>query len=42
MTLGDLVDYVLEYNEIHGEGDRSAGSSGTRDATQADWDRFWR
>ena len=46
MTIGEVVDYVYEYNEIHkAEGDGKSGSERRGDtrrkATQADWDQFW-
>lgn len=41
MEVGQIVDYVLEWNEIH-DPERNAGNgAGGREATQADWDAFW-
>lgn len=50
MELGQLVDYVIEYNELHDLGSADPGKTGKaekntppkkRKATQADWDAFW-
>lgn len=49
MELGQVVDFVLEYNELHNVESRSDGSvkekekkePTKRKATQADWDAFW-
>lgn len=44
MELGQLVDYVIEWNNIHEEEDEGSGSgqkrANKRKATQADWDAF--
>lgn len=46
MTIGEVVDYVYEYNEIHrdesgGKSAEKGGEDTRRKATQADWDQFW-
>jgi len=38
MTLGDWIDYCIEYNNLTHPGTGGAGE--TRKATQADMDRF--
>lgn len=40
MTPGQLVDYVIEWNEMHESGSESSRieTRGARKATQADWD----
>ena len=42
MELGHLIDYVIEYNQIHqmedSETDKKEDKGTTRMATQADWD----
>ena len=45
MELGQLVDYVVEWNNIHEEEGEAGSGSGKekvnkRKATQADWDAF--
>lgn len=37
MTVGDIVDFVIEWNDMH---DFEAAESTTRKATQSDWDAF--
>lgn len=39
MTAGNLVDYVLSYNDFH-NGDKDKKKSTIRKATQADFDNF--
>lgn len=49
IELGQAVDYVIEYNDLHeshGAGKTKNGSDAPgrpqiRRATQADWDAFW-
>jgi hypothetical protein len=48
MTLGQVVDYVIEYNEMHdlnapqkNGGSKKKKPQQVRKATQADWDAFW-
>ena len=45
MEIGQVVDYVFEYNELHGydEGPETKEKEkpNIRKATQADWDAFW-
>lgn len=45
MEIGQLVDFVIEYNRVHGigEGEADPGKerSITRKATAADWDNMW-
>lgn len=43
LTLGMLLDYIITYNNEHfsdDENDTLGKTSGTRMATQADFDRF--
>ena len=40
MEIGQIVDLVVEWNEMH-DTEKKAGGSGGREATQADWDAFW-
>ena len=39
MTVGNLVDYVTTYNNLHGL-DKEEKQDGTRMATQEDFDMF--
>lgn len=39
MTIGNLVDYVVAYNKLHGL-DKEEEQEGTRMATQEDFDMF--
>lgn len=39
MTVGNLVDYVMTYNKLHGL-DKEEDQEGTRMATQEDFDNF--
>lgn len=46
MELGQAVDYVIEYNDLHEAGTRKGEAPekeqpSVRKATQADWDAFW-
>lgn len=48
MELGQLVDFVLEYNELHkvetkdgAAKEKKKEEPTKRKATQADWDAFW-
>ena len=44
MELGQLVDYVTEYNRMHDygpSGSKKEDKPKRRKATQADWDAFW-
>lgn len=46
MTIGQIVDYVEEYNRIHGENEESGKRKEKeevvrRKATQADWDNLF-
>jgi len=44
MELGQLVDYVTEYNRMHDyepSGSKKENKPKRRMATQADWDAFW-
>ena len=45
MEIGQLVDYVIEYNRIHkiGDDETDPGKKKTvsRKATAADWDNMW-
>lgn len=46
MEIGQLVDYVIDYNRIHGYDESEAGPGGNervtvREATAADWDNLW-
>lgn len=44
MEIGQVVDYCMEYNEVHGLNDNETETkktNATREATQADWDAFW-
>lgn len=42
MTPGQLVDYVIEWNDIHSDedGEHERGQN-VRKATQADWDALF-
>lgn len=41
MTPGQLVDYVVEWNNIHDTSDEENEEPKKRRATQADWDAFF-
>lgn len=46
MELGQLVDYVVEWNNVHSEEiddgtKHKKKKTKTREATQADWDAFF-
>lgn len=49
MELGQVVDFVMEYNDLHdpksterqGKGAPKKEAPTKRKATQADWDAFW-
>lgn len=45
MEIGQLVDYVIDYNRIHGYNEREEEpgrkKSTVREATAADWDNMW-
>ena len=41
MTLGQIVDYVVEWNDMHNEEGEYKKEEPKRKATQADWDAFW-
>ena len=45
MEIGQLVDYVIEYNRIHGAGNEAGPQEENkpvvRKATEADWDDLW-
>lgn len=45
MDIGQIVDYIIEYNEAHGidadENDKATSKPTRRKATQADWDSFF-
>ena len=45
MELGQLVDYVIEWNNMHSEeidgGGKKKANDTRRKATQADWDAFF-
>ena len=49
IELGQAVDYVIEYNDLHDPCDAGPSRGGSdaperpqvRKATQADWDAFW-
>ena len=48
MTLGQFVDFCIEWNELQGFTDEERPNGITQDdkpkireATQADWDAFW-
>lgn len=42
MTLGEIVDYIVEYNETHKiDTNGTGGDEPARNATQADWDAFF-
>ena len=45
MELGQLVDYVVEWNNVHSEEVEGYDNKKTKDtkrkATQADWDAFF-
>lgn len=38
MTLGQVIDYCLTWNDANGVGDKNGNMK--RKATQADWDKF--
>lgn len=38
MDLGDVIDYVITYNNLHDETEDDETT--TRKATQSDWDNF--
>lgn len=40
MEIGQIVDLVIEWNEIH-DTEKNAEKTRGREATQADWDAFW-
>lgn len=47
MELGQVIDYVYEYNDLHGYSKKQSGGKEEKEepqirkATQADWDAFW-
>lgn len=41
MDLGTLLDYCQEWNEAHGMNNEEPKKPKARQATQADWDRFF-
>ena len=46
LELGQVVDYVIEYNDLHNHSSGTGSKTKTerptvRKATQADWDAFW-
>lgn len=45
MEIGQLVDYVIDYNRIHGydelEVEPGRKKATAREATAADWDNMW-
>lgn len=47
MELGQLVDYVIEWNNVHSEEGEGGGAKPKKEkdtkrkATQADWDAFF-
>ena len=41
MSIGNVVDYVIEYNEIHDVDAEAKPKEEKREATQADWDMFF-
>ena len=41
MEIGQIVDFVIEWNEIHDSEQKAGKGTGGREATQADWDAFW-
>lgn len=45
MELGQVVDYVIEYNDLHSTAGTDPKAEPeqpkVRKATQADWDAFW-
>lgn len=43
MELGQVVDFVIEYNDMHNFTDdgKKAAKPKIRDANQSDWDAFW-
>jgi len=40
MTIGNLVDFVVAYNKLHGLDKEQEEQEGTRMATQKDFDNF--
>ena len=40
MTIGNLVDYVIAYNKLHGLDKEEENEEGPRMATQEDFDMF--
>ena len=42
MTVGEIVDFCITYNEIHGLNEEDEEDKPKiRKATQSDWDAFW-
>ena len=44
MELGQVIDYIIEYNEVHevqSQTEQTVQKPTRRKATQADWDAFW-
>ena len=44
MTVGEIVDFCITYNEIHGlneDEEETENKPKIRKATQSDWDAFW-
>lgn len=43
MTVGEIVDFCIEYNNMHSRetGKKREEKERSRKATQADWDAFW-
>lgn len=41
MTVGQIVDFCITYNEMHDPEREEKQEDTVRQATQADWDNFW-
>lgn len=41
MTLGQVVDFCIDYNKQHQSAETEKTEPKSREATQADWDAFF-
>lgn len=41
MELGQLIDFIVDYNKQYEKAERNSQQGKKRKATQADWDAFW-
>lgn len=41
MELGEIVDFIVDYNRRYEKAQETEKKETTRKAKQADWDSFW-